>query len=154
MCGFSSFRNYCPVSDAVGSGRACDATAIEVAEAQLTAENKGLEIMLPAIVVSVEVNVSVACTIAVAVALIVTVMYLLCTHAMAAVIAFDNVHKKQAKAGICPPRVVQYHVLTGFRYHLPSKGFWHHLSPAVACVQGIATIFKDDVFSSYYFGSR
>ena len=73
---FSSIRKYSPASGAVGSAAACDATAIEIAESQLTAENKGLEALLLATLVIVVVNVSVVCTIAVAVAVIVTVMML------------------------------------------------------------------------------
>ena len=59
---FSSIRKYSPATGAVGSAAACDATAIEIAEAQLTAENKSLEALLLATVVIVVVNVSVAST--------------------------------------------------------------------------------------------
>ena len=88
---FSSIRKYSPASGAVGNTVACNATAIEIAEAQLSAENKGLEALLLATVVIVVVNVSVDCTIAVTVAVMVSVMYPLWTHAMTAVIAIDNV---------------------------------------------------------------
>ena len=40
---FSSIRKYSPACGAVGSAAASDATAIEIAESKLTAENKGLE---------------------------------------------------------------------------------------------------------------